>query len=215
MPRQPNVAGSNGGPCASSSAARSAAPSLRRAITAIRSTTSSFVAPPTVSGSRARSWGKAAALEQEQLECDHRGGGRSDGRGHGAHRRLAHGLGDELARDEPEHPPAAKPRPTGRNGANVSTSRKAGTAIKGCGRLEKTLHAAARATDVPEGTRTRLIASPSGTLCTVMATAIRMPSACSPPKATPTPTDRSAGSPQTRKDSGWAGAHPLPYAACC
>src|SRR5215218_11336526 len=103
MPRQPNVSGSNGGPCASSSAARSAAPSFRRAITAIRSTTSSFVAPRTVSGSRARSWGKAAALEQEQLERDHRGGGRSDGGGHGAHRRLAHGLGDELARDEPEH----------------------------------------------------------------------------------------------------------------
>ena len=35
--------------------------------------------------------------------------------------------------------PAAKPRPTGRNGPNVSTKTNAGTAISGCGRLEKTL----------------------------------------------------------------------------
>ena len=60
--------------------------------------------------------------------------------------------------------PAAKPRPSGRNAANSSTNRKAGTAMSGWGRLEKMLHAAALRTEAPRETRTRLIARPSGML---------------------------------------------------
>jgi hypothetical protein len=57
--------------------------------------------------------------------------------------------------------PAANPSPSGRKAEKLSTKRKAGAATRGCGRLEKTLHAAADATDAPRGTRTRLIARSS------------------------------------------------------
>src|SRR5919201_6129693 len=84
--------------------------------------------------------------------------------------------------------PAANPSPTGSTPENASTKRNAGTAISGWGRLEKTLQAAAFRTEVPRGTRTRLMARPSGALCTAIAIAMRMPSVSAPPKATPTPT---------------------------
>src|SRR5215213_5849691 len=40
--------------------------------------------------------------------------------------------------------PAANPSPQGNRGLNDSTKTKAGTAIKGCGKLENTLHRVAR-----------------------------------------------------------------------
>src|SRR5215203_5171007 len=49
------------------------------------------------------------------------------------------------------------------------------------------LQPAARRTETPRGTRTRLIASPSGTLCRAIAVVISAPKASPPPKATPTP----------------------------
>ena len=58
--------------------------------------------------------------------------------------------------------PAANPKPTGRIDVKLSTNRNAGTASSGCGRLEKMLQPAAAPTEAPRGTRTRLIASPSG-----------------------------------------------------
>ena len=73
--------------------------------------------------------------------------------------------------------PAAKPRPTGSSASNCSTNRYAGTAMSGWGRLEKMLHAAAERTRVPRGTSTRLIAKPSGMLCTAIASAISRPNA--------------------------------------
>ena len=47
--------------------------------------------------------------------------------------------------------PAAKPSPYGTSSLNTSTKRKAGTANKGCGRLEKMLHSAARTHPTPPG----------------------------------------------------------------
>jgi hypothetical protein len=76
----------------------------------------------------------------------------------------------------------------GRTGSKVSTKRNAGTAMSGCGRLENTLQAAARPADTPRGTRTRLIARPSGTLWAAIAIAITSPSSSPLPKETPTAT---------------------------
>src|SRR5215207_7298891 len=84
--------------------------------------------------------------------------------------------------------PAANPSPAARSGSNQATKRKAGTAINGCGRLENTLQPAALPTEIPRGTSTRLIASPSGMLWTAIARAITSPSSSPPPNATPTPT---------------------------
>src|SRR5581483_4466040 len=77
--------------------------------------------------------------------------------------------------------PAAKPSPAGRIGWNHSTNRYVNGAMRGCGRHEKTLHHAAERTLAPRGTRTRLIASPSGTLCAAIASVIRTPRRVPPP----------------------------------
>ena len=68
------------------------------------------------------------------------------------------------------------------------THKNAGTAMRGWGRLEKTLQRPAFSHPTPRGTRTRLIASPSGMLCTAMAVVMNSPSEAPPPKETPTPT---------------------------
>ena len=73
-----------------------------------------------------------------------------------------------------------------------STNRKAGTASRGWGRLEKMLQPAAARTVAPRGMRTRLIARPSGTFCTAIATAIRMPNALPSANAAPTPIPSAA-----------------------
>ena len=74
----------------------------------------------------------------------------------------------------------------------VSTNRNAGTARSGCGRLEKMLHPAAALTEVPRGTRTRLMASPSGMLCTAIAIVISRPSVDPSANAAPTPIPSAA-----------------------
>src|ERR671910_2807326 len=58
--------------------------------------------------------------------------------------------------------PAANPSPKGNKGLNVSTNMKAGTAIRGCGRLEKTLQRAALLHLTALGTSTWLMARTSG-----------------------------------------------------
>ena len=73
-------------------------------------------------------------------------------------------------------------------GRKVSTKRKAGTAMSGCGRLENTLHRTARQALTPRGTSTRLMARPSGMLWKAIDAVIKAPKASPPPKATPTPT---------------------------
>ena len=87
--------------------------------------------------------------------------------------------------------PAANPSPTGRIDENASTKRNAGTARSGW-QAQKILQPAAERTDVPRGTRTRLIASPSGMLWIAIATVIRRPSVDPPPNAAPTPTPSAA-----------------------
>mmetsp|Transcript_47719 Transcript_47719/g.97095 ORF Transcript_47719/g.97095 Transcript_47719/m.97095 type:complete len:244 (+) Transcript_47719:361-1092(+) len=86
--------------------------------------------------------------------------------------------------------PAAKPRPTGRNGKKAWTDMKAGTAIKGCGRDEITAHIDASRRPTPRGTRTRQMARPSGTLWMASVVEMNMPN-CepeAPAKDTPMPT---------------------------
>ena len=80
------------------------------------------------------------------------------------------------------------PRPRSNSGVNSATKTNAGTAISGWGTLEKMLQSAARPTPTPRGTRTRLMASPSGMLWTARARAINSPSDSLPPKETPIAT---------------------------
>ena len=60
--------------------------------------------------------------------------------------------------------PAAKPSPTGSSCSKASTKRKAGTAISGWGRLEKTLHAAAAPDGNPARDQHQADGQPSGML---------------------------------------------------
>jgi hypothetical protein len=60
--------------------------------------------------------------------------------------------------------PAANPNHTGKNHTNCFTNKNAGTAINGCGRLEKILHSPAFRRFIPRGTITALIANHSGML---------------------------------------------------
>mmetsp|Transcript_47 Transcript_47/g.409 ORF Transcript_47/g.409 Transcript_47/m.409 type:complete len:272 (-) Transcript_47:484-1299(-) len=85
--------------------------------------------------------------------------------------------------------PAAKPIARGRQDRNVSTNRKEGTAMKGCGSEVSTLQQAACLGDIPLPIRTVATASPSGMLWIPMAKVTKMPSThpLFPLKDTPTP----------------------------
>ena len=89
--------------------------------------------------------------------------------------------------------PAASPNPNGRNGESTLARRKAGTAINGWGRLEKTLQNPAFHILTPRGTRTSPIASPSGMLCNAMTRLIR------DPKDKPFPRERPTAMPSGKE----------------
>jgi len=84
--------------------------------------------------------------------------------------------------------PAASPRPKGRYSRKIFTNKKAGTAIIGWGRLEKILQPAALSGEVPFGIITKLMARPSGILCTAMAVVMNIPKVRVSAKETPTLT---------------------------
>ena len=85
--------------------------------------------------------------------------------------------------------PAAKPIPSGRSAAKVSTNTNAGTASKGCGSDVTTAHPAHFQGDTPRAASTVATAMPSGTLCAPIASVTSVPCVHprSPPKETPTP----------------------------
>ena len=85
--------------------------------------------------------------------------------------------------------PAAKPIPSGRSAAKVSTNTNAGTASRGCGSDVATAQPAHFQGDTPRAASTVATAMPSGTLCAPIASVTSVPCVHprSPPKETPTP----------------------------
>ena len=77
---------------------------------------------------------------------------------------------------------------------------------------QKMLQPAAARTEVPRGTRTRLIASPSGMLWIAIATVISRPSVEPPPNAAPSRSLRPPSELSSRQRSGAPGARPRPAA---
>ena len=128
--------------------------------------------------------------EEEQDEAEHRESRTRDRQCHDRQSCRCECLRQQVGDDEPKHRAGGEAEAESAGTApKASTKRNAGTAISGCGRLEKMLQRSRVRGRVPRGTRTRLIASPSGMLWTAIASAIRTPERlCRPPKATPMPT---------------------------
>ena len=87
--------------------------------------------------------------------------------------------------------PAAKPSPAGRI---ERTARRRGRPARptAAGEAREDAPAGRGADRTPRGTSTRLIAKPSGMLCTAIAIAITRPKASPPPNDAPTPTPSAA-----------------------
>src|SRR5215203_4171464 len=109
------------------------------------------------------SWG-SFHLSYEELEGHHRRDGERNHDGNEVGGGFLKSVRDELREDHPDHRSPRKPKADGQKRLEISTKRNAGIAIRGWGTLEKMLQRTARPTPTPRGTRTRLIASPSGML---------------------------------------------------
>ncbi len=130
--------------------------------------------------------------EHEQLEAEHEREGCAACDGDDAPRRRCQRLGEEFPDDHPDHRAGGEPESDRKDRRERVDEEERGNGEERLRQTREMLQPAAARTDVPRGTRTRLIASPSGMLWIAIATVISRPSVDPPPNAAPTPIPSAA-----------------------